>query len=196
MNEVFPQAAAEPIGEPARAAMLIAPGRGPRDARAGELAWAARVSAPSASAHLAKLVTGGLLLVHREGRHRYYRIAGPEVGHAIEALGAISTVPRPARAPRPREAAPLYEARSCYDHLAGRIAVDLAGALEAAEVIRADGDRDYRLGRHGRAWLEGLGVDVDGLRRSRRTFARRCLDWTERRPHVAGALGAAPSPGS
>jgi hypothetical protein len=87
--------------------------------------------------------------------------------------------------------AEIYVARSCYDHLAGRVAVEMTRALEERKVIRAVGEREYELGADGRRWFVELGVDVDGLRQTRRAFARRCLDWTERRPHLAGALGAA-----
>ena len=191
MNATYPIAAvAELIGEPARAAILIALADG-RALPAGELARAAGISAQSASGHLSKLVGGGLLSVQSEGRHRYYRMSSPEVGHALEALGAISTVPRRPGVPRPRETTALHTVRSCYDHLAGRVAVELACALETSGVIRRRGERDYELGPDGPAWLDRLGVDTDGLRGSRRSFARRCLDWTERKPHLAGALGAA-----
>ena len=191
MNATYPIATVgELIGEPARAAMLIALCDG-RALPAGELARAAGVSAQSASAHLTKLVGGGLLSVHSEGRYRYYRMASPEVGHAIEALGAISTIPRAPGLTRPPEAKALCNARSCYDHLAGRVAVELTSALEKARVIRPQGERDYELGPEGPAWLAALGLDAAALRRSRRSFARRCLDWTEGRPHLAGALGAA-----
>lgn len=191
MNATYPVAAvAELIGEPARAAILIALADG-RALPAGALARAAAVSAQSASGHLSKLVGGGLLAVQSEGRHRYYRLSGPEVAHAIEVLGAISTVPPRPGTPRPPETLALYELRSCYDHLAGRVAVDLARTLETSGVLRPRGERDYELGPRGPAWFAGLGVDADALRGSRRSFARRCLDWTERRPHLAGALGAA-----
>ncbi|HEV2501289.1 MAG TPA: winged helix-turn-helix domain-containing protein [Terriglobia bacterium] len=192
MNTTYPIAAVgELIGEPARAAILIALLDG--NARtAGELALIANISAQSASAHLSKLVDGGLLSVRRTGRHRYYALAGPEVVHVLEALGSISTLPR-ARPAAPGMRAPddMYAARRCYDHLAGRIAVDLSRALEQSKVIRPCGERDYELGHGGLAWLANLGIDVDALRRSRRAFARQCLDWTEHRPHIAGALGAA-----
>ena len=191
MNATYPIAAvAELIGEPARAAILIALADG-QALPAGELARAAGVSAQSASAHLSKLVGGGLLSVQSEGRHRYYRMASPEVGHAIEALGTISTIPRGPGVSRPPETRALYNARSCYDHLAGRVAVELASALEGSRVIQPHGERDYELGSEGPAWFEALGMDTAALRRCRRSFARRCLDWTERRPHLAGALGAA-----
>lgn len=191
MNAVYPVAAvAELIGEPARAAMLIALAHG-RALPAGELARAAGVSAQSASGHLAKLVVGGLLAVWNEGRHRYYKLASPEVGHALEALGAIATHPRVPGAGRPPETKALHHARLCYDHLAGRVGVELAGAFERSGVIRAGGERDYELGPEGERGFAALGLDIATLRRTRRSFARRCLDWTERRPHLAGALGAA-----
>jgi len=191
VNAIYPIASvAELIGEPARAAMLIALLDG-RAMPAGELALLSRVSAQSASAHLSKLVDGGLLSVQNEGRHRYYRIASADVGHALEALGAISTVTRKFNTPPPGAPVALYLARSCYDHLAGRIAVRLASALESAKVIRPCGERDYELGPRGIRWFADFGVETTVLHRSRRAFARRCLDWTERRPHLAGALGAA-----
>jgi DNA-binding transcriptional ArsR family regulator len=200
---------AELIGEAGRAAILLALIDG-RARTAGELALVAGVSAQSASGHLSKLVDGGLLVVQAAGRHRYYSLAGVEVAHAIEVLGLIAT--RPAGAGRGARAAgsagaigrrvsllagatgsdaDIYIARSCYDHLAGRVAVGIARGLEECGVIRAFGEREYELGRGGRTWFAKLGVDVEALRGARRCFARKCLDWTERRPHLAGALGAA-----
>ena len=85
----------------------------------------------------------------------------------------------------------MYAARSCYDHLAGRMAVALAQCLEEREIVRPQGESDYELGSRGPEWFASFGIDVDRIRRSRRRFARKCLDWTERRPHIAGALGAA-----
>ena len=181
---------AELIGEPARAQILVALLDGSA-LPAGELARIAGVSAQSASAHLSQLVNGGLLKVESEGRHRYYRIAGREVAHAVEALGAISTVQRPCGLLHDREKDTLCLARSCYDHLAGRIAVEMAEALESLKVISPCGEREYRMGSRGNKWFAKIGVEIDGLRRSRRSFAKECLDWTERKPHIAGALGAA-----
>jgi len=149
---------------------------------AGELALIAGVSAQSASAHLSKLVAGGLLHVHTEGRHRYSGIASPEVGQAHEAPSAISTRPRPIGIPPRPEATALRRARSCYDHLAGRIAVELRKALESSKIIAPRGDKDYEVCRRGERWFSNLGIEVARLRRSRRSFARQCL---------AGALGAA-----
>ncbi len=192
MNPTYPIAAVgELIGEPARAAILIAL-LDVKARTAGELAITANISAQSASAHLSKLVDGGLLTVTRGGRHRYFAMAGHDVAHALEALGSISTLPRAHLAlPGPRAPGDMCMARSCYDHLAGRIAVEISGALETSGVILRRGPRDYEVGRTGRSWFASLGIDVDALRHSRRAFARQCLDWTERRPHLAGALGSA-----
>jgi len=200
MNTTYPIAAVgDLIGEPARAAILIALLDG-KARTAGELALTANISAQSASAHLSKLIDGGLLTVRNAGRHRYYTLNGPDVAHALEALGSIATLPRarvrvPVSGPRSRAADDMandmYVARSCYDHLAGRIAVELAGVLVKSKIIHPANDRDYELGRAGRVWFANLGIDVNALRDSRRAFARQCLDWTERRPHIAGALGAA-----
>src|SRR5881392_3528020 len=145
MNATYPVATvAELIGDPARAAILVAL----LDARArtaGELAFTANISAQSASGHLSKLLDGGLLTVRNTGRHRYYSLAGPEVAHALEALGSIGT--KPCTAPiRPRASADLYTARSCYDHLAGRIAVELARSLETSGILRAKAQAEYELG--------------------------------------------------
>jgi DNA-binding transcriptional ArsR family regulator len=191
MNSTYPLASiGELIGEPARATILVYLLDGCART-AGELAFAANISAQSASGHLSKLVDGGLLAVQSSGRHRYYKLAGPEVALALEALGAIATKPHPAALNRPSKSDEMFRARSCYDHLAGRVAVELAERLEDRQVIQASGKRDYELGSEGRNWFAAFGIDVDRLRRTRRCFARKCIDWTERRPHLAGALGAA-----
>ncbi|RAK59171.1 transcriptional regulator [Phenylobacterium hankyongense] len=177
------------IGDPVRAAILLALLDG-RALPATALAWLAGVSSPAASNHLAKLSGGGLVAVTQQGRHRYYRLAGPEVAHALEALGALSPTPRaldPTLSPKARR---LREARTCYDHLAGRIAVALADAFERDGLVEAEGPDRYALTIAGRDRLLALGVDLDGLKAGRRGLARPCLDWTERRRHLAGPLAA------
>lgn len=175
------------IADPGRAAILLALLDG-RALAAGELARAANVSAQSASMHLAQLLDGGFVKVAAEGRHRYYRIGSPQVAHAIEALGVISS---------PRKQKPVGEsdairyARTCYDHLAGELAVSMAAAFEQKGMIVADGDREFRVTRRGEEFLKDWQINVNALRSTRRSFARRCLDWTERRDHIAGSLGAA-----
>jgi DNA-binding transcriptional ArsR family regulator len=178
------------VGEPTRTAMLLALFDG-RALPAGELAREAGLSAAAASLHLAKLTQGGLLLVQQEGRHRYYRLASEDVAHALEALGVIATAAPCARALSP-ERATLRAARTCYDHLAGVLAVALAQKMERDNLLRGDGERAYAVTPRGAEWLaDTIRLDVSTLRTGRRPVARRCLDWTERRHHVAGALGAA-----
>jgi len=177
------------IGEPARTMMLWNLSGG--QARpAGELAFYANVSAQNASAHLARLVEAGLLTVEAQGRHRYYRIAGPEVAHAIEALAALT--PSAAKmAQLPRGQTPdLKYARTCYDHLAGRAAVEICAALKNKCFLVAAGE-DFEVTPEGEIWFRKLGIEIGNLRGQRRAFARQCLDWSERQPHLAGALGAA-----
>lgn len=177
------------IGEPARAAMLLELMTG-RALTASELAARADVSPSTASEHLARLVDGGLLTREAQGRHRYYRLATPRVARVLESL---ATLARPAPAPAP----PSHElhqdfrfARTCYDHLAGRLGVMVMDALLGRGIL-AEQDGGYRVTRGGQAWFAAFGIDVEQLRRARRAFARRCLDCTERRPHLAGALGKA-----
>lgn len=188
MNVKFPLAStAALIADPARAAMLMALLDGCALA-AGELARAANVSAQSASMHLAQLLDGGFVKVAQDGRHRYYCIATSEVAHAIEALGVISS---------PRKRKPIGEdnaityARTCYDHLAGELAVGLAAGFEDQGLLVAIKERDYQLTARGEEFFAQWQIDVAALRALRRNFARRCLDWTERRDHLGGALGTA-----
>ena len=161
---------------------------------AGELAFAANISAQSASAHLAKLVEGGLLELQAQGRHRYFRIASPEVADAVESLGSLGEAlgPRAPRAPALPKATPpqFLRARTCYDHLAGDIAVQVCAAMLNARWLLAEG-RDFRLTPLGEERLAALDVDLEAALHRRRAFARACVDLTQRRPHVGGALGAA-----
>lgn len=177
------------IGDPARANILAAL----MDARArtaSELAYIAGVTPQTASAHLAKLTDGRLITVERQGRHRYFRLAGPGVAQALEALMVVATDGPPRhRPPGPRDPI-VRNARTCYDHLAGRLGVGIADHLLEQGHIVAEGD-DYHLSREGERFLDSFGIKPSALRTRRRAFARRCLDWSERRPHVAGALGAA-----
>lgn len=188
MSTRFPLAStASLIADPARAAMLSAL----LDARlrsAGELARVANVSAQSASMHLSQLLTGGFLQATRQGRHRYYRIANRHIALAIEALGAISLPPSFKPASRDRD---LCYARTCYDHLAGELGVRLTDWLGQERFLLPYGDKDYQVTRKGEEFLARWQIDTRSLRNGSRLFARRCLDWTERRYHLAGALGAA-----
>jgi DNA-binding transcriptional ArsR family regulator len=191
--------AAALIADSTRAAILRAllPDR---PLAAGELARLAGVSAATASFHLAKLLEGGLITVIRQGRHRYYRLAGHEVAAALEALGLISPG-LPVRSLRQsREAAALAEARTCYDHLAGRAGVELLdgllrrGLLEEKSGRTDRGDTSshrFEVTGAGAKELGSFGLNLLQIRRSRRHFAGTCIDWTQRRRHLNGALAAA-----
>lgn len=178
------------IGHPARAAILAALGDG-RALPAGELARHAGISPTTATAHLRKLIAGDLIQVRQQGRHRYHELAGPHVAHALEALAQIAppTQVRTLAADRTQRA--LGEARTCYDHLAGRRGVELRDRLLADGAIRLVSETDHVLTDAGRERIRDLGIDPDSIVSSRRVFARTCIDWTHRRPHLAGALPAA-----
>jgi DNA-binding transcriptional ArsR family regulator len=177
------------IGDPGRAAMLLALLGGHR-LSAGDLALRGGVSPAAASAHLAKLVAGGLLRVERDGRHRLYDMAGPGVGRALEALAAIAAPPKIVGLTQNVQAARLRAARSCYDHLAGRLGVAVSDALIAQRFIGPTGERGFRITRRGRSFFLDFGIDLAAIEAGRRPVARQCIDWSEHRTHIAGALGA------
>jgi DNA-binding transcriptional ArsR family regulator len=177
------------LGEPARAAVVLALTE-VEALPASELARRAKVSNATASAHLARLVAGGLLGVERRGRQRHYRLARPEVARAVEALATISPSPAARSLGEATVGERLREARTCYDHLAGRLGVALYDALRSGRLIRASSGTHGVTPKGRKAFLE-LGIDVGQLERSRRPSVRACLDWSERRPHLAGGLGAA-----
>ena len=178
------------IGDPSRTAMLTTLADG-RALPAGELATAAGLSLSGASAQLARLTKGGLLTVEREGRHRYYRLAGPHVAAALEGLALLAVTPQRARARSPAAEA-LRRARTCYDHLAGHLGVALAKALEDHGLVMAGEGKRLEVTTAGRSWfLQVLEIETARLVAGQHGIARRCLDWTERRHHIAGPLGAA-----
>lgn len=176
------------LADPARAVMLAALLDG-RALPAGELAYAARVTAQTASSHLAKLLAGGLVALQIEGRHRYYRLAGAHVAQAIEHLAAIRQEPEIRRRALSPEAQRLRFCRSCYDHLAGQVGVALTRALEDRDYLRAAPAKLLDVTPAGTEWLARLGVDLRNIKPSRGGLARQCLDWTERQHHLAGPLG-------
>lgn len=176
------------IAEPARARILYSLLDG-RARTATELSVVAEVSPSTTSAHLRRLETHRLVRVLAQGKHRYYSLANENVADALEALSVVAGCSREAfvnSAP-----ARLRAARTCYDHLAGTLGVRLHDRLRELKWLRAAGDRAYEITPAGATGLQEIGVDVDGARALRRRFATACLDWSERRDHLAGALGAA-----
>jgi DNA-binding transcriptional ArsR family regulator len=189
MSEVLDLAAiAALVGDPARANILCALLDG-RALTAGELAYAAHVSPQTASGHLGKLAAAQLITSSPQGRHRYYYLAGPHVAAMLESIMAVAAI-APPRCRPVRINEDMRTARMCYDHIAGRLGVGLTDALCARNHVEF-GDDGGALTAAGETFLRDFGIDVEGARHSRRIFCRPCIDWSERRPHLAGAVGAA-----
>ena len=182
-------AIAAAIAEPARTRMLYCLMDG--HARTStELAVVAEVSPSTASVHLAKLKEQRLVKLSTQGKYRYYSLEGPGVAAALEALNVLAGTPRPSF--EPHTPVHLRAARTCYDHMAGAVAVALhRRILERGWLLEGGTGDGYELSPKGAQALEGLGVDVGGARAQRRRFACPCLDWSERQPHMAGSLAAA-----
>jgi DNA-binding transcriptional ArsR family regulator len=183
------------VGEPSRAAMLTVLMDG-RALTASELAGVAGVTPQTASTHLARLVAADLVVVETQGRHRYHRLAGPQVARLLEDLmqhASMRRAPRRTLRTGPRDE-PTRHARTCYDHLAGRIGVAIADALIAQGHVEF-GEEAGLITDRGATFFTTLGLDLDpsgqSARLTSRPICRPCLDWSERRPHIAGRLGAA-----
>ena len=177
------------VGDTARATMLAAL-MGGQALTSSELAALAHVSRPTASGHLGKLVAARLLSVSQERRHRYYRIASPLVAQMLESIKAVAAIETPARyRPRSIQDDALRFARTCYDHLAGQLGVAIADALVAQGYIALSEDGG-EVTPTGAAFLTEFGTDLTRTSGSRRVFCRACLDWSERRYHIAGLVGA------
>lgn len=163
--------------------------RGGEQRPASELAMLANVSPQTASNHLRLLLDGGLVAVSSAGRNKFYRLSGPAVADALESLAAASA-PTPARGVAQERAPGLVFARTCYDHLAGELAVTILDRLRERQYLLEDG-RDFQLTEAGEEFFSGLGIAREELERQRRRFAYACLDWSHRVPHLGGSLGAA-----
>jgi DNA-binding transcriptional ArsR family regulator len=176
------------IGEPARARMLYCL-LDNRARSSTELAVVAGVSPSTASVHLSRLTNEQLLKVVAQGKHRYYSLQGPEVAGVLEGLGVLAGGSRTRFAPT----TPTYlrAARTCYDHMAGALGVALHDRLRALGWLAAGRGRAYHLTSRGNKALAALGIDVEETKKLRRRFAFACLDWSERRSHLGGAVGAA-----
>jgi DNA-binding transcriptional ArsR family regulator len=175
------------IGDPARANMLMALMAG-QALTAGELALQAGVTAQTASGHLSKMVQSNLLLVEKQGRHRYYRLASAQVAHALETLMVLSSsAPQRYHRVGPKDLA-LRTARSCYDHIAGRLGVALADHFQQQGYMEL-GEGAVRVTRSGYSFFCDFGLALEDTPKRGRPLCRTCLDWSERRPHLAGKLG-------
>jgi DNA-binding transcriptional ArsR family regulator len=189
MSEILDMAAiAALVGDPARANILTALLDG-RALTASELAYAAHVTPQTASGHLAKLSAAHLIVPAQQGRHRYFRLAGPHVATMIESITAVAAIAPPRLRPI-RIDDTMRQARMCYDHIAGRLGVTLADALRHHGQVEFADDGGL-VTPAGEAFFARLGVDLSASRTSRRVFCRPCIDWSERRAHLAGAVGAA-----
>jgi DNA-binding transcriptional ArsR family regulator len=180
------------MGDPARAAMLSLLMDG-RAHTASDLAMSGGVTAQTASGHLSRMADAGLLAMRPQGRNRFYRLATPDVAHAIEALMAVArTAPPASKSAAWRRDPDLRFCRTCYDHLAGQVGMAVTDSLTRGGHLEPRGQRDWQLTPSGELFCQRLGVDLPGARAAgTRHFARQCLDWSERRPHISGALGSA-----
>jgi DNA-binding transcriptional ArsR family regulator len=188
--EIVVSRIAAAIGEPSRARILF--GLMDGNARTStELAIVADVSPSTASTHLSRLKSQGLVAMLSRGKHHYYRLGAAEVAAALEALAIVAGGPRDARAAHAPSR--LRAARTCYDHMAGRLAVSLHDRFRELGWLAIDeaNGKTYELTRAGAISCADLGIDIDAARALRRRFACACIDWSERRPHIGGALGAA-----
>jgi DNA-binding transcriptional ArsR family regulator len=181
------------LGDSARAAMLLSL-MGGLALPAGELARIANVAPQTASGHLAKLLSGRLLRVERQGRHRYYRLAGAQVADALESLLVLSNRSNPRDAnPQAAKLTPgsLGYARTCYAHIAGWLGVQIVESLQQRSLLKAADAKTYKITSAGKEWFEALEIDLPSSSAAREKAARRCLDWTERKHHLAGPVGCA-----
>src|SRR5262245_13478138 len=182
------EAFAKVIGDATRIRMLQLLMEG-RALTAKELAYGARVEPATATQHLRRLLEGGLVTVAAQGRHKYFRLASHHVAELMELLMILAPT-QAGKAPGPRIEEPLRRARMCYDHLAGELGIGITEGLVKAGILRKEPDA-FVLTKRGGEWFAELGIDVESARALRRKFAATCLDWSERRDHLGGALGAA-----
>ncbi len=177
------------ICEPARARMLwnLLDGR---SYTASELALVAGVSPTAASNHLGKLLQAGLLRADSQGRHRYFSFSKPEVAYVVEAMANLANTAGKNNREPVQEHGGIKYCRTCYDHLAGYVGVSMTDAMLRSKIISSNGDA-YLVTAKGWSWLEDFGISESMFSGSRRPLTRQCLDWSERRPHLAGHLGAA-----
>jgi DNA-binding transcriptional ArsR family regulator len=177
------------LGDPARANMLEAL-MGGKALTASELAREAGVTPQTASSHFAKLAGGGLVTIEKQGRHRYYRLSGTDIAEVLEGLAGLAMRAGHLRTRTGPKDPALRRARVCYDHLAGDLGVRMFDGMQKRNLIRGN-PASIDLTRSGEQFCDRLGLDLEALRRMKRPLCKTCLDWSARRHHLAGALGAA-----
>ncbi|MFM9533465.1 helix-turn-helix transcriptional regulator [Lysinibacillus sp. IITD104] len=175
------------LGETSRATILASMMDG-RFHTASELAYMAAIKPQTASFHLAKLVEGKLIKVEKQGRHRYFQLAGEDIAQFLESFLAISPPPEVRSLKQSSQIKLLQDARTCYDHLAGKLGVQLTESMLKAGYLTLEG-KQFVLTNEGTLFFTTFGIDLTALKRKRRSFSHACLDWSERRYHLAGALG-------
>ncbi len=177
---------ARTIGDPTRIRILNLLMEG-RALTAKELSYGAGVGPATGTAHLQRLLDDRLVISSTQGRHKYFRLASPMVAKSLESLMVLA---KPAGLVSTPALEPIRVARFCYDHLAGRVAVQMVHRLLADKILTTDG-QNFTVTAKGERWLRHMKVDIEAARTSRRKFSPVCLDWSERQDHIAGALGAA-----
>ncbi len=176
------------IGDPTRATIMWTLLDG-KAFTATELAITADTSPQNISMHLNKLVQAGLLGVESQGRHRYYKFSGKDIAYAIEAMANLIPHPTTGKNQDTENISPIKHCRTCYDHLAGKVGVLITDSLLQQKII-LDRNNSFELSIKGQKWFSGLDINIDKLKQQRRFFLRPCLDWSERRHHIAGSLAA------
>ncbi|MEH0152923.1 winged helix-turn-helix domain-containing protein [Limibacter armeniacum] len=156
---------------------------------ATELAGFADISRQSVSNHLSKLIDANLVIADKQGRHKYFRLANEQVAQVVESMASLIAIQK-IETKKSVAAQKLTFSRTCYDHLAGKLSVDLVKSLLDNKIIISK-DTTFEVTDFGKDWFRELGIEVDTLKNKKRSFAHKCIDWTERKHHIAGALGAA-----
>lgn len=154
-----------------------------------ELAASANISLQSASNHLKKMVLANILSVEKQGRHRYFKFANDEVAQVIESMASLISLDNDYKKIKAPKLNDFTYARTCYDHLAGSLGVKITTSLIDNEIIIISG-KNYKVTKSGKKWFDEIGVDIHAIQQKKRSFAHQCLDWSERKHHIAGALGA------
>ncbi|EJL66847.1 ArsR/SmtB family transcription factor [Flavobacterium sp. CF136] len=176
------------IGDPTRASILWTLLDG-RAFTATELAVSANTSPQNISMHLGKLLEADLLCVEKQGRHKYYRFSNKEVAYAVEAMANLVPKPEVSLKNKPENYPPIKFCRTCYDHLAGKIGVALTDSLLEQKII-IEKNNAYEISPEGEKWFSRFGINIEEAQKQKRIFLKPCLDWSERRNHIAGSIGA------